>query len=58
MKLLQIEFFPVYGLVFGFHYKDSVLDGYEGEDEEEVECLFQIMFFVFGISIIWWRKDE
>lgn len=50
---MYIQFFPIYGLSFGFNYWNSDMDDLEGD---EIEHLFQILIGVFGISLHIWKS--
>lgn len=51
--MFGVSFFPIYGIAIGLNVKDSNLDGEEGN-----YVMFQFLFFVFGISLIYVRDTD
>jgi len=58
MKMMEIRFFPIYGLAAGFNYWDSYMDYDEEEIKEEGESvhIFQILALIAGVSFIWYKQ--
>lgn len=52
-NMFGISFFPIHGIAIGLNVKDSNLDGEEGD-----YIMFQFLFFVFGISLIYVRDTD
>jgi hypothetical protein len=53
---MYLQFFPIYGFMVGVNYWSNRLDG--DEQSVETEHLFQVMFFIIGVSFhIWVRRD-
>lgn len=56
---MMVQLFPIYGVMLGFNYWNTSLDQFEEEeDNEETEHLFQIMFFIIGISLHFWTQKK
>lgn len=58
MKMLEIKFFPIYGLAAGINYWDSYMDFDAEEVQEEGESVHMIQLLVFlgGVSFIWYKQ--
>lgn len=58
MKMVEIRFFPIYGLAAGINYWDSYMDFDAEEVQEEGESVHMIQLLVFlgGMSLIWYKK--
>lgn len=50
---MYLQFFPIYGLMFGMNYWNTDLDP-DNEHTDEVEHLFQLMIGIIGISFHYW----
>ena len=50
---MYIQFFPIYGVMFGVNYWQKSLSEDYNETEED-EYMIQIMVGLFGISLHWW----
>lgn len=55
--MIEIKTFKVYGFVAGVNYYSSSLEEDFGEKETPYKMI-QLMFLVFGISIIIWDAEE
>jgi nitrogen fixation-related uncharacterized protein len=55
---MMVQLFPIYGVMLGFNYWNTSLDQFEEEDNAETEHLFQIMFFIIGISCHFWTQKK
>tara|TARA_R100000734_G_scaffold4532_2_gene3992 strand:+ start:687 stop:848 length:162 start_codon:yes stop_codon:yes gene_type:complete len=53
---MYFQLFPIYGCMVGVNYWNNILDGEENPDE--VEHIFQIMFFVIGFSFHYWQEKN
>lgn len=53
---MYMQFFPIYGFMFGFNYWNTTFDDFIDPEETETEHLFQIMVGVLGISIHVWKS--
>tara|TARA_R110000782_G_scaffold55515_1_gene116915 strand:+ start:1004 stop:1171 length:168 start_codon:yes stop_codon:yes gene_type:complete len=53
--MFGISFFPVYGCVVGVNLKDSAMD--EAFEEVGDYIMIQLLFFVFGITLIYYVGD-
>jgi hypothetical protein len=56
MPMLEIKIFKIYGFVAGINYYSSSLEEDFGEKETPYKMV-QLMFLVFGISIIIWDAE-
>ena len=56
--MMEIRFFPIYGLAAGFNYWDSYMDYEEEEIKAEGESvhIFQILALIGGVSFIWYKQ--
>ena len=54
--MLAINVFPILGVVLGINFRDANLDGLEEENGDFV--VIQILFFVVGISIIYFYDQR
>lgn len=50
---MYVQLFPIYGFMIGVNYWNTNFD--TDEETDEVEHLFQIMFFIIGISFHFWK---
>lgn len=50
MGTFQITFFPIFGLMLGVNYASGQYEAFEMQEDER---MIQIMFLVFGVSILW-----
>lgn len=55
MGTLQITFFPIFGMVLGINYASGKYEAFEMQEDERI---VQIMFLVFGVSILWLKQNE
>jgi len=58
--MFEIRFFPIYGVAAGVNYWDTYMD-YDLEDfKEDGESvhILQILLFLFGVSVIWYKSLE
>jgi len=55
MGTLQITFFPIFGMVLGLNYASGKYEAFEMQEDER---MVQIMFLVFGVSILWLKQNE
>jgi len=57
MAMLELTFYPLYGLVLGVDYIDDHIEGnhglYEGTSHE-----ISIYLFLIGISLRWYTNKE
>jgi len=59
-QMFEIRFFPIYGVAAGVNYWDTYMD-YDLEDfKEDGESvhILQILLFLFGVSVIWYKSLE
>lgn len=52
--MIEVKFFPIYGLAAGINLYSSDLDDEGGDDYK----MIQLLFFLFGVSIIIWDAGE
>ena len=55
MGTFQITFFPIFGMVLGLNYASGKYEAFEMQEDER---MVQIMFLVFGVSILWLKENE
>lgn len=55
--MFEVNFFPIYGVMIGFNYWNENLSEYENENKD-TQHLIQIMFLLFGISIVWYEPKD
>jgi hypothetical protein len=55
MGTFQITFFPIFGLMLGVNFASGQYDAFEMNEDER---MIQIMFLVFGVSILWLKQNE
>lgn len=54
--MVNVGFFPVYGLLFGVNYASQSAD--EDFDMEDNMRMVQVCFGLFGISFIWFANES
>jgi len=55
MGTFQVTFFPIFGLILGVNFASGQYEAFEMQEDER---MIQIMFLVFGISILWIKRNE
>ncbi len=55
--MMELRFFPIYGLTIGVNYWDSYMDYDLEELEEDGESvhMIQLFFLMAGVSFIWYK---
>jgi|DEB0MinimDraft_10_1074344.scaffolds.fasta_scaffold259626_2 hypothetical protein len=55
--MLQLDFFPIYGFMVGVNYSNEELEEIEVVADDKRHTL-QLFFFVLGLNIHWFSKNE
>jgi hypothetical protein len=50
--MFGISFFPIYGCVVGINFRDTAMD--EALEEVEDYIVIQLLFFIFGITFLYY----
>lgn len=55
--MLQLDFFPIYGIMIGVNYSNEDLEQIEVVADNKRHTI-QFFFFLFGINIHWFTDNE
>jgi hypothetical protein len=55
--MFEVNFFPIYGAMIGVNYWNENLSEHKNENPN-TQHLIQIMFLLFGISIVWYEPKD
>lgn len=55
--MFQIDFFPLYGIVFGINYSNEEIEGMPVLADDKRHTM-QFFLFVFGFNIHWFTLNK